>query len=78
MMLLTENFEIVNKISYAFCLFEQERQNSNTTIVSAINSKIDENLNIMIKKFKYYNYDKTDYKTFAYFNEHVSDQNFSN
>ena len=73
MMLLTKNFEIVNKISYAFRSFEQEQQNNNTTIVSVINSKIDENFNIMIKKFKCYNYDKTDHKAFVCFNEHVFD-----
>ena len=78
MMSLTKNFEIVNKVSYVFHLFGQERQNSNTTVVSAINSKIDENLNIMIKKFKCYNCDKTDHKVFACFNEHVLDQNSSN
>ena len=73
MMSLTKNFEIVNKISYAFRLFEQKRQNNNTTTIFVINSKIEENLNIMIKKFKCYNYDKTDHKAFACFNEHVSD-----
>ena len=77
MMSLTENFETVNKISYAFRLFEQKRQNNNTTTVSVINSKIDENLNVMIKKFKCYNCDKTDHKALACFNEHVFDQNFS-
>ena len=71
MMLLTKNFEIVNKISYVFCLFKQERQNNNTTIVFVINNKIEKNFNVMIKKFKYYNYNKTDYKVFVYFNEHV-------
>ena len=75
-MSLTKNFETVNKISYVFHSFEKERQNNNTIIASVINNKIEENFNIMIKKFKYYNYDKTDYKAFAYFNEHVSDQNF--
>ena len=78
MMSLTKNFEIVNKISYVFRLFEQERQNNNTTIVFVINSKIDENLNIIIKEFKCYNCDKTDHKTFACFNEHVFDQSSSN
>ena len=78
MMLLTKNFEIVNKISYAFCSFEKERQNSNTTTVFVINNKIDENLNIIIKKFKCYNCDKTGHKVFACFNKHVFDQNFSN
>ena len=76
MMSLTKNFEIVNKISYIFRLFEQERQGSNTTTVSVINNKIEKNLNIIIKKFKCYNCDKTDYKAFACFNEHISDQNF--
>ena len=75
MMSLTKNFETVNKISYAFHSFEQGRQNNNTTTVSAINSKIDENLNIITKKFKCYNCDKTDYKVSACFNEHVFDQN---
>ena len=32
----------------------------------------------MIKKFKCYNYDKTDHKAFVYFNEHVFNQNSSN
>ena len=73
MMSLTKNFEIVNKVLYAFHLFEQKRQNSNTAIVSAINNKIDENLNIIIKKFKCYNCDKTDHKAFVCFNEHVFD-----
>ena len=77
-MSLTENFETVNKILYVFRLFEQERQNSNTMTVFVINNKIEENLNIMIKKFKCYNYDKTGHKVFACLNEHVSDQNFSN
>ena len=73
MMSLTENFEIVNKVSYAFHSFEQKQQNNNMTTVSVINNKIDENLNVMIKKFKCYNYDKTDHKAFACFNEHVLD-----
>ena len=73
MMSLTKNFETVNKVSYASRLFEQERQNSNTTAVFVINNKIDENLNIMIKKFKCYNCDKTDHKASACSNEHVSD-----
>ena len=72
-MSLTKNFEIVNKILYAFRSFEQERQNSNITIAFAINSKIEENFNVIIKKFKYYNCDKTNYKAFVYFNEHVLD-----
>ena len=76
-MSLTKNFETVNKISYVFRLFKQKRQNSNTTIVFVINNKIEENLNVMIKKFKCYNYDKTDYKAFACFNEHVLNQNSS-
>ena len=78
MMLLTKNFEFVNKVSYVFRLFEQKQQNNNTTAASVINSKIDENFNIIIKKFKCYNYDKTNHKVFAYFNEHVFDQNLSN
>ena len=78
MMLLTKNFEIVNKISYVFYLFEQKRQSNNTTAASAINNKIKKNLNIMIKKFKCYNYDKTNHKAFVYFNKYVSDQDFSN
>ena len=78
MMLLTKNFEIINKTLYAFCSFEQKRQNNNTTIAFIINNKIKENLNVMIKKFKYYNCDKTDHKTFVYLNEHVFNQNFSN
>ena len=78
MMSLTKNFETVNKISYVFRLFGQERQSSNTTTVFVINNKIDENFNIIIKKFKCYNCDKTDHKVFAYFNEHVSDQDFLN
>ena len=78
MMSLTKNFETVNKISYVFRLFEQKRQNSNTTIVSVINNKIDENFNVMIKKFKCYNCDKIDYKAFACLNEHVFNQNSSN
>ena len=77
MMSLTKNFEIVNKISYVSRSFEQKRQNNNMTTVSVINNKIKENFNIMIKKLKCYNYDKTDHKAFAYFNKHVSDQNFS-
>ena len=77
MMSLTKNFETVNKISYVFRSFEQERQNSNTTVVSVINNKTDENFNVIIKKFKCYNYDKTDHKVLACFNEHVSDQSFS-
>ena len=78
MMSLTKNFETVNKILYVFRSFKQERQNNNTTILSVINGKIDENLNIIIKKFKYYNCNKIDHKVFVYFNEHVSDQNSSN
>ena len=78
MMLLTKNFETVNKILYVFRLFEQERQNNNTTIVFVINNKIENNFNVMIKKFKCYNYNKTDHKASACFNEHVFDQNFSN
>ena len=78
MMLLTKNFEIVNKILYVFRLFGQEQQNNNTTIVFVINNKIEKNLNVIIKKFKCYNYDKTDHKVFACFNEHVFNQNFSN
>ena len=77
MMSLTKNFETVNKISYASCSFEQERQSSNTTIASAINNKINKNFNVMIKKFKCYNCNKTDHKVFVCFNEHVSDQNSS-
>ena len=73
MMSLTKNFEIVNKISYTFCLFGQEQQNSNTTIVFIINNKIDKSLNVMIKKLKCYNCDKTNYKVFACFNEYVFD-----
>ena len=71
MMSLTKNFETVNKILYIFRLFKQEQQNNNTTTVSAINNKIDENFNVIIKKFKYYNYNKTDHKAFAYLNKHV-------
>ena len=41
------------------------------TIVFIINNKINENLNVIIKKFKCYNYDKTNYKVFACFNEYV-------
>ena len=78
MMLLAKNFEIINKTSYAFHLFEQKRQNNNMTIISAINSKIEENLNIIIKELKCYNYDKIDHKAFVYPNEHVFDQNFLN
>ena len=77
-MSLTKNFKIVNEILYVFHLFEQKRQNSNTTIISAINNKIEENFNVIIKKFKCYNYDKTDHKVFVCFNEHILDQNFSN
>ena len=73
MMSLTENFEIVNKISYVSCLFEQKRQNNNTTIAFVINSKIEENFNVMIKEFKCYNCDKIGHKVFVCFNEHVSD-----
>ena len=73
MMSLTKNFETVNKILYVFRSFEQKRQNNNTTIVFAINNKIEENLNVMIKKFKYYNYNKTDHKAFACLNEHIFD-----
>ena len=71
MMSLTKNFKIVNKILYAFRAFEQKRQNNNTTTVFVINSKIEKNFNIMIKKFKCYNCDKINYKDFACFNEHV-------
>ena len=78
MMSLTENFETVNKILYVSRSFEQKRQDNNITIAFVINSKIEENLNIMIEKFKCYNYDKTDHKVLACFNEHVSDQNSSN
>ena len=78
MMSLTKNFETVNKISYAFRSFEQRRQNNNTTIVLVINNKIDGNFNIMIKKFKYYNYVKINHRVFAYLNKYVFDQNFSN
>ena len=77
MMSLTENFEIVNKISYISRLFEQEQQSSNTTIVFVINNKIEENLNVMIKKFKCYNCNKTGHKALACLNEYVFDQNFS-
>ena len=77
MMSLTKNFETVNKISYTFCSFEQKRQNNNTTIVSAINNKIKKIFNVIIKKFKCYNYDKTGHKVFVCFNEHVFDQNLS-
>ena len=73
MMSLTKNFKIVNTILYIFRLFEQKRQSSNTTTVFVNNSKIDKNFNVMIKKFKCYNCDKTDYKAFACFNEHVFD-----
>ena len=76
-MSLTKNFETVNKILYIFRLFEQERQNSNTTTVFVINNKIDENFNIIIKKFKCYNCNKTVHKVFVCFNEHVSDQDSS-
>ena len=78
MMSLTKHFETINKILYAFCLFEQKRQNNNTIIVSVINNKIDENFNIIIKKFKCYNCDKIDHKVFVYFNEHIFNQNSSN
>ena len=77
-MSLTKNFETVNKVSYISRLFEQERQNSNTTTVFTINNKIEENFNVMIKKFKCYNCDKIDHKVSACFNEHVFDQNSSN
>ena len=77
MMSLTKNFETVNKISYIFRLFEQEQQSNNMTAASVINNKIDENLNVIIKKFKSYNCNKTDHKVFACFNEHVFDQDFS-
>ena len=77
MMSLTKNFKTVNKISYVSRSFEQERQNNNTTIVFAINNKIEKNFNVMIKKFKYYNYNKTNHKAFACLNEHVFNQNFS-
>ena len=78
MMSLTKNFKTVNKISYVSRSFEQERQNNNTTTVSTINSKIEKNLNIMIKKFKYYNYDQTNHKAFVYSNKYVFNQNSSN
>ena len=78
MISLIKNFKSVNKISYVFYLFEQEKQNSNITIVFAINNKIEENLNIIIKKLKFYNYDKTDYKVLVYFNEYVFNQDYSN
>ena len=70
-MLLTKNFEIVNKVLYISRSFEQKRQNNNTTTVSVINNKIDKNFNIIIKKFKCYNCDKTNHKAFAYFNEYI-------
>ena len=73
MMSLTKNFEIINKILYISHSFEQEQQNNNTTIIFVINNKINKNFNIMIKKFKYYNYDKINYKVFVCFNEHVFD-----
>ena len=78
MILLTKNFETVNKILYVFCLFEQERQNNNTTTVFAINNKIDKNFNVIIKKFKCYNCNKTDHKVFACFNKYFFNQNFLN
>ena len=78
MMLLTKNFKIVNKILYVFCLFEQRRQSNNITITFVINNKIKKIFDIIIKKFKCYNYDKTNHKVFVYFNEHVFNQNFSN
>ena len=78
MISLTENFEIVNKILYVFRSFEQKRQNNNATIIFIINNKIKENLNIIIKKFKCYNCDKTDHKVFVCSNKHISDQNFLN
>ena len=71
MMSLIKNFEIVNKASYISRSFEQKQQDNNMTIVSAINNKIDENLNIIIKEFKCYNYNKINHKVFACFNEHV-------
>ena len=77
MMSLTENFEIVNKILYAFRSFGQKRQSSNTAVASVINSKTERNLNVMIKEFKCYNCDKTGHKAFACFNEHVFDQGSS-
>ena len=78
MMSLIKNFETVNKVLYAFRLFEQKRQNNNITTVFVINNKIDENFNVMIKKFKCYNCDKIDYKAFACLNEYVFNQNSSN
>ena len=75
-MSLTKNFEIINKILYVFHSFKQRQQSNNTTTAFVINNKIDENLNIMIKKFKCYNCDKTDHKTFAYLNKHVLDKTF--
>ena len=71
MILLTKNFETVNKILYTSRLFEQKQQNNNTIIISAINNKIEENLNIIIKKLKCYNCNKTDHKAFACFNEYI-------
>ena len=76
--LLIENFETINKALYAFYSFEQKRQNNNITTIFVLNNKIDENLNIIIKKFKCYNCNKTDHKVFAYFNEYIFNQNFSN
>ena len=78
MILLTKNFKIVNKILYVFRSFEQKRQNNNTTIVFVINNKIKENFNIIIKKFKCYNCNKINHKTFACFNKHVFNQNSLN
>ena len=71
MMSLTKNFEIINKILYAFHSFEQEQQSNNTTIVFVINNKIEKNLNIIVKKFKCYNCNKTGHKVFAYFNKYI-------
>ena len=43
-----------------------------------LTAKLNENFNIIIKKFKCYNCDKTDHKTFVCFNKHISDQNSLN
>ena len=74
MMSLAENFETVNKASYASRPSGQGRQGSNTAAAPATNSKTDGNLNAMTKEPKCYNCGKTGHKAPACPNEHVPGQ----
>ena len=55
---------------------------NNKTIIRRLSllltAKLNENFNIIIKKFRCYNCDKTNYKTFVCFNKYISDQNSLN